>query len=140
MKKTLAIVAVIIVTMTGTLVAADSLGFFDNATIVRNNIIKLGQLAKDRKQALESQNGQLNSLKQELANKQQELVNKQNEVNAKQAEINAKQEEVNAKQAEVNAKQNEVNELKQKLSEDERKDAEMQSLAELSQQTVEDVK
>lgn len=147
-KKIILAVSIIVLTLGGTTIGfAVGFGFFDNATIVQNNIDKLVQIAYGHKsksdelqRQLEQNKGQQEQLQAQIEQLQKE---KTEALDAKQKEIDAKQAELDKKQQEADQLRQQIDQLKQesqtkdgKISQYER---EMERLADYSSQKVQEV-
>lgn len=155
-KKLVTIIVALGLTFGGGAVGfAAGLGFFDNATIVQNNIDKLVTIANGHKQKaadlqakLDQNNGDQQQLKDQISQLKDQLAQKDQE---KQVAIDTKQKEIDQKQRELDQKQQEADQLRQQIDqlkqESNNKDQaisqyeqEMQRLADYSNQKVSDVK
>ena len=149
------IVALVLTFDGGAVGFAAVLGFFDNSSIVQNNIDKLVTIASGHKQKaeelqakLEQNSNDQQQLKDQIEQLQEQLRQKDKEkvdaIDAKQKELDQKQRELDQKQLEADNLLEQINQLKQdsqtkdqKISQYER---EMERLADYSNQKVNELK
>lgn len=140
-KKIILAVSIIVLTLGGTTIGfAVGFGFFDNATIVQNNIDKLVQIAYGHKsksdelqRQLEQNKGQQEQLQAQIEQLQKE---KTEALDAKQAELDKKQQEADQLRQQIDQLKQESQTKDGKISQYER---EMERLADYSSQKVQEV-
>lgn len=151
-KKVLLTALILVLVFGGTTVGfAAGLGFFNNATIVQNNIDKLVQIVSRHKQneldlqsKIDQNTNEQEQLKKQIEQLKSDLINKDKEkadaIDAKQKELDKKQAELDKKQREYDSLSQERDNLKQQSQTKDQTissyEQEMQRLADYSTQKV----